>query len=274
MTRLLADQVRTIPADMPGYDQELISKTGCSLRQIAAAAAGTVPEGICTADYRVAVIPVESGQGLIGGFSNAVEAIASYLGFRSFITSAPDVRGLVEAYSSGADLAMLADDHVFAAINLNNRKVADNDEATARGYAVALDKMAGSLKGKKVLLIGAGRVGKPAASALIELGADLLVYDLDKAAEAGLALSLEKKCPERINSGLSLEEALAGCSIIFDASPGHGFIREDFVSRKTLVAAPGIPLGLSPAALKKVSGRLIHDPLQIGTAVMLFKALA
>jgi hypothetical protein len=34
-----------------------------------------------------------------------------------------------------------------------------------------------------------------------------------------------------------------------------------------------MPLGLSPAARKKVSRRLLHDPLQIGVATMGMAAL-
>jgi pyrrolysine biosynthesis protein PylD len=40
-----------------------------------------------------------------------------------------------------------------------------------------------------------------------------------------------------------------------------------------IISAPGLPLGLDATAAQKFANRLIHEPLQIGTAVMLFQAL-
>jgi pyrrolysine biosynthesis protein PylD len=223
----------------------------------------------------VAVIPVNSGQGTITGFSEAVCAIAAHLGFQACITGFSDVGGLVEAYEKNADLVILADDQLYAAINLNSHSVARNDQATACGYTLALGKMAGGLRGKEVLLIGAGPLGREAGLTLCQAGAVTIVYDLDKQKEVELAADLEKEFgTQAVLSGMNLVQALERKPLIFDASPGDGFIPADLVYENTMVAAPGLPLGLDEQASGKVGKRLIHDPLQIGTAVMLFKALS
>jgi 3-methylornithyl-N6-L-lysine dehydrogenase len=273
MTRLIAEQIRSIPTRLESYDAELIAKTGCSLKQLSAAAAAVDLSQCQPENYKVAVIPVTSGQGTIEGFSEAVCAIAGHFGFRASVTGSSDAGGLAEAFESGADILILADDNVYVAINPASRRVAGNAEATARGYTVALSRMAGGLRGREVLLIGAGQVGQKAAEALLKAGAGLIVFDLDKNKEAALAAAMSEKFQVTIESGLTLDQALARFPLIFDASPGQGLIGAEQVSGETLAAAPGLPLGFTPAALEIIGPRLIHDPLQIGTAVMLFQAL-
>lgn len=274
MTRLVAEQIRMIPTELQSYDNDLKLKTGCSLKQLAALAAGIDSKQWHTEDYSVAVIPLTTGQGVIESFSEAVCAVANHLGFRAFITGSSDAGGLAESFAGGADVIILADDNVYVAINLANRRVADNAEATARGYTVALDKIAGGLINREVLMIGAGRVGQKAAEALLEAQAKLIVYDPDKNAETKLAVEMSKKFHTAIESGLTLEKVLDRFPLIFDASPGQDFIGAEQINGNTLAAAPGLPLGFKPAALELIGPRLIHDPLQIGTAVMLFQALA
>jgi 3-methylornithyl-N6-L-lysine dehydrogenase len=275
MTRLVTDQIIDIPEEMQSYDADLLAKTGGTLSQLAAESAGLKDSQTIIPGCRVAVIPVNSGQGTITGFSEAVCAIAAHLGFQAYITGFSDVGGLVEAYEKNADLVIMADDQFYAAINLNTHLVADNDHATAYGYAFALGKMAGGLSGKEVLLIGSGPVGREAGVALCQAGAIAIVYDLDKQKENELAVKLKREFgTQAVLSGMNLVQALERKPLIFDASPGDGFIPADLVYENTMVAAPGLPLGLDEQALGKVGKRLIHDPLQIGTAVMLFKALS
>lgn len=273
MTRLISDQIRSIPETIKEYDEALSAKTGVLLRELAAEATQINITLFDAHGYRVSVIPVTSGLGTIPGFSEAVRSIASHLGFHADIAGSNDVGGLVEAYESGADIAILADDYLYAAINLNTRKTAPNNEATARGYATALDKMAGGLSGKEVLLIGAGAVGKEAAGVLLAMGARLIISDLDKRKESLLAKTMASVYRGRVRSGLTLKKALARKPLIYDASPAENHIQAGWLSEDTLIAAPGIPLGLNDAVLAKVEKHLIHDPLQIGTAVMLFSAL-
>jgi 3-methylornithyl-N6-L-lysine dehydrogenase len=289
VTRLISKQVLKIPSTLEDYDRQLKKITGRNLKELAleaavgiSAATGTVKGSqlnnsaavlLDPAACRVAVIPITAGQGTIQGFPEAICAIASHLGFPSFITATSDVAGLAEAYHSGAAIALMADDHLYAAINLETRCVIGNDQATARGYTTALKLLAGSLAGKEVLLIGAGPLGLEAAKALLEEGARLIIYDLLKEKETALIKSLNGDLQQWVASGFSLQQALALTNLIFDASPGDSFIPVDLLNPDAFIAAPGLPLGLDGAAVQKFADRLIHDPLQIGTAVMLFQAL-
>lgn len=283
MTRLIAEQVLSLPEKIKEFDRELIKKTGSSLKDLALEAAGfdtaatqlnnPAAAPLNPAAHPVAVIPVTAGEGTIKGFSEALCAIAAYLGFPAFITAASDVSGLVEAYQSNATIALMADDHLYAAINLKTRRVAGNDEATAKGYTVALKKMAGGLAGKEVLLIGLGPLGTAAAQALLQEGAGLILYDLIREKEAALLKSCANAEQQRITTGLSLEQALLRTNLIFDASPGEAFIPDALLPAGAIISAPGLPLGLDATAAQKFADHLIHEPLQIGTAVMLFQVL-
>jgi len=263
-----------IPEKIKEFDQELIKKTGSSLRELAIEASGIGSAPPKPAAHPVVVIPVTAGQGTIKGFSEALCAIAAYLGFPASITAASDVSGLVEAYQSDATIALMADDHLYAAINLKTRRVADNDEATAKGFTTALQKMAGGLKGKAVLVIGLGLLGTAAAQALLQEGADLILYDLIREKEAALLKSCATAEQQRITTGLTLKQALSRTHLIFDASPGEAFIPAAMLPTGAIISAPGLPLGLDATAAQRYANRLIHEPLQIGTAVMLFQALA
>lgn len=273
MTRLVSTDIKNIPAEIEKYDLELKRKTGSSLKEIAIIASGLDNLAIEPASYRVAVIPVTVGLGPISGFSDAVFAIASHLGFSAFVTSLPDVGGLDEAFKKEADIVMLADDYIFAAFNLQSRKVINNDEATARGYVAALNCMAGSLDNMTVLLTGAGRLGTIAAELLAEQQANLIICDPDRNREKQLAERIIDKYGVEALFSLELQDALEKCSAVFDASPGDEFIKGKHIKSGTLVAAPGMPFGLDPGAYTKVAGQTIHDPLQIGVATMLYCSL-
>lgn len=273
MTRLITEQIRAIPGTLNSYDAELLSKTGCTLKDLAVEAVGTGAAKVNPQVVNVAVVPITAGLGTIEGFTEAIRAIAVHLGFEAFIADKSDVGGFKEAYGRNADIAIMADDNCYVAVNLKTRVIAGNDEATARGFTTALAKMAGGLQHKEVLLIGAGPVGTNAAEALAEAGARLVICDINREKEKCLAdrISIKYKVP--VASGVELEQALAAIPIIFDASPAENIIKAANVDEETMVAAPGLPLGLEPEAHRKLINRLIHDPLQIGTAVMLFKAM-
>ena len=269
MTRLTSEDVRFMKEDLVSYDADLLRKTGLSLRQIACRAAGMEEaEARRSLPSVVAgVVPVTSGEGIIEGFCEAVADIVGYLGARSFVTGSTDVAGLAEAVQRGADVVFLADDSRFIALNLSSRIVADNSESTARGFVAALDYLAGGLEKRSVLVLGAGEVGQKAIAALLGLGARASVYDPDpekiRALRSGPGLTVEK----------DLEEALEKHRLIVDASPAAGIIKERHIKSDTVIAAPGLPLGLCPGALVSIGDRLIHDPLQIGVATMMILAI-
>ena len=128
MTRLRAKDIRNITTALEDYDAHLVKKTGETLRQIACLAVGIDEEEVRRSqdNFRVSVIPITSGQGIIDGFASVVESITRHLGFPSSATQKTDVSGLGEAFEKAANIIMLADDHSFLAINLARGRVVDN----------------------------------------------------------------------------------------------------------------------------------------------------
>lgn len=270
MTRLSSLQVAGMREKLTAYDEELISKTGLTLRQIAARAAGVSDDEVRRAfeSDLAAVIPVTAGKGIIQGFAPAVAGIIEHLGCPCIVTSGTDVTGLAEGIERGADILFLADDNRFVAIKKSENLVVDNAEATAWAYACALDSLVGGLQGRDVLLIGAGEVGENALRALAHLGATVGVFDIDTQKAKRAAARFERKLEP------DLASALNRYTIFFDASPAPAFILREHIKPETAVAACGIPLGLSEEARALIKDRLIHDPLQLGTAAMLSRAVA
>ena len=269
MTRLSSDLISGMNETIAAYDLELVQKSGLTLRQIAARTAGLSEETLCEAfrsEY-VAIIPVTAGQGVIKGFTQAVESIIEHLGCPRFITENCDAAGLAEGIEHGASILVLADDTRFVAINLFHKRVVDNDLATGWSYAYALDACVGGLQGKSVLLIGAGRVGKNALCALERLGAKVGVFDIDRPKAQLLADKFKMKLEE------NLSDALDRYRLLFDASPAPDIIHAEHIKPETIISACGIPIGLSDEAWFLVEDRLIHDPLQLGTAAMLAMAV-
>jgi pyrrolysine biosynthesis protein PylD len=70
-----------------------------------------------------------------------------------------------------------------------------------------------------------------------------------------------------------LSTALLRHRCIIDASPATDIIDERHINQDTYISAPGMPSGLSPEALSKISDRFLHDPLQIGVATMIVEAV-
>ena len=66
----------------------------------------------------------------------------------------------------------------------------------------------------------------------------------------------------------NLEEALGRYTLFFDASTSANIIQAKHIKPETLIAAPGMPLGLTEEARSLVKERLIQDVLEIGVATM------
>ncbi len=275
MTRLRRNDIRHITDTLHPYDAQLLKKTGGTLKQIACRAVGVDEKSVrrTQRQYPVAVIPVTSGKGIIEGFVETVRGIAGHLGFPAFLTEETDASGLGEAVGKGAGVLLLSDDHSFLAICPMLNRVIHNSEATGKGFATALAMMMEGLRGKAVLLIGAGRVGKSAALTMAGMGAHLSVYDIDLARSRKLAREIERGLNSSVKVETDLDAALLRHRIYFDASPSPRLIHAEHITAKTFIAAPGMPLGLTSRAQNKVGNRLLHDPLQIGVATMLLDAL-
>jgi len=276
LTRLKRDDVSGIASALANYDAELVGKTGCTLKEIAAKAVGWQRSKLYDKrpeqHRQVAVIPMTCGQGIIEGFVESVACIITHLGFKAFITKSRDAGGVAEAAQSGAEILFMADDDRFVAVNLRTGKVSDNGDATGKGYVAGLECMCGGLEGKKVLVIGAGPVGNSAALALVQFGAEVAVYDLNLSSSQRLSRKLEKigYC---VTIETDLESALEKHCILVDACPTDDLILLRHITEDTMMAAPGIPLGVQAAGVGQLSKRLLHDPLQIGVATMMFDVL-
>lgn len=181
MTRLAANDVLDINQGLRRYDRELAARTGQTLQGIACRAAGVTEEQILNSvrTTRVAVVSITSGEGIIEGFAEAVQSIIRHLGFEAFVPDKADVTSLAAAIGEGARVVFMADDERFVAINLPALRVVDNAEATGRGYMIALEGLAGGLRDRRVLVIGAGRVGTITTRILNEMGAQVAVFDRD-----------------------------------------------------------------------------------------------
>lgn len=275
MTRLKTLDIAKISAELDPYDKELLVKTGCNLRGIACRSAGVEEKNAqdLIASVKVGVIPMTCGQGVIGGFAETVQQIASHIGFNAFVTRHTDVAGLAEAFDKKADLIILSDDDRFVAINVKSRRVVDNADATGKGYVTGLNLMTGGLKGKNVLVIGCGPVGRSAAVDLVRLGSVISVYDIKKERCQGVAREIRDLPDGKIRIEKELNTALLRHRFIIDASPGTDIIDENHIARDTYISAPGLPSGLSTNARAKISDRFLHDPLQIGVATMIVKAV-
>lgn len=273
MTRLKQEDIVEISKTLEEYNLELIRKTGCSLREISAHAVGRRASGeFFPRQPKVAVIPMSCGQGIIEGFVESVAGIINYLGFNAIITESRDAGGVAEAVQGGAEILFMADDERFVAVNVRTGKVSDNGEATGKGYVAGLERMCAGLDGKKVLLIGAGPVGNGAAKALARFGAEVAVFDIDLSSSQRLSRDL-KKLGHTLKIETNLDAALGQHRILVDACPAKGVIMVEYIAEDTMIAAPGIPLGVEADGVEQVADQLLHDPLQIGVSTMMFDVL-
>lgn len=275
MTRLTQADIQDIPGRLEAYDDTLLSMTGTDLAGVGCRAYDldrTVFRE-AAADMTIASVPVTWGLGIIGGFAESVRAIAAHLGFNAFVTAGTDVAGFSEAAERGADLVLLSDDDDFQAIHFKAGISVDNSRATGRVFAAALDLMACGLDGKKTLVIGCGPVGRQAGLELLRRGAVLCLADSvpDKALRTAQDLQQLANC--EVHVGHDLHQALLQHQYILEATPAAGIIDAEHVAGSTLIAAPGVPLGLTPRAIREAAGRLLHDKLQLGVAAMLAAAI-
>lgn len=270
MTRLQSNDISDIVSQLTAYDQELLFKTGRNLRQIACHAAQLKEEDAlgAIAGIKVGVVPITWGQGVIEGFCRATAGILEHLGFSVYVTGQTDVAGLAEAYAAGADVVFLSDDRDFVALNAATRQYVHNSHATGLGFAAGLALMTDGLVDRKVLVLGCGAVGRSAISALLKLGATVTAFDIDPAKCGKLQSCLAGPGSVRLTVATNFHDALAGHTLIVDATDAAGFMGTVDISPDAYIAAPGMPLGLSCDALNRFSNRLLHDPLQLGVATM------
>jgi pyrrolysine biosynthesis protein PylD len=274
VTRLIAADISNIAVNLKNYDRELIARTGYSLSGIACRAAEIDEAQIknLLPKILVGVIPISSGEGIIGGFGDAVLSILLHMGAKAFVTRTTDVAGIAESFEKNADILLLADDERFVALHIRSRSIADNAVCTGLAFATGLGLMAGSLKGREVLVIGCGPVGRSATQTLIRMGARVSVYDVQAEPLMEWVKTIGQNTDSKIQIIKTLEPALQRHPLILDASPAANLIHAHHITPDTYISAPGFPCGLDAEAQARLSGRFLQDPLQLGVATMLVSA--
>jgi pyrrolysine biosynthesis protein PylD len=265
VTRLTAADVSQLAASLPALDRRLRRSTGCDLLTLALMTArGPVVDGAASrlAGLEVSVVPVTAGAGTIDGFADAVASTCRHIGCRSRVTAKTDVAGLAFAAERGTELVLLADDERFIALNLATGGCVDNGLATGHAYAMALHGAARGVAGQPVLVIGLGPVGLAACATLTRLGATVFVCDADLVRVEVAARSFP------VLPVLSVQTGLENVDLVLDASPAPDLITEAWVNERSVVAAPGLPSGVTTAAAAALGHRLIHEPLALGVAAM------
>jgi len=280
LTRLKTSDICLIRSGLERYNQELLGKTGRGLLGIACHAHGKdeiqIQDKI--ASFTIQVVPITAGEGIISDFSETVAAILRFLGFNALVSEQPDANGVAMAFESKASALMMADDHRFVGINLNNRLVADNSRETGRVFAAALDLMGRGIKDKQVLVMGCGPVGESAARALLSFGARVGLYDIDLL-RARLLKQKILECSGGNNAfkeNISIEEKLefSPYPFIIEATPCAETIADKIIGDHLVIAAPGVPVGVSKLGRQGLKERFLHDKLELGVAAMAVSLLS
>ena len=263
MTRLKTEWIDDIRKNAKGQEAILKEKTGLDYLSVAAKSSGWSVTDIERAaqQIKVGVVPVNSGEGIIGSFAESVAAITASMGFSSFVTECFDVNGICEAHKREADILFMADDDRYISFNLNKKKMADNNVATAAGYLAALEETQKTLVGKEVLLLGFGVLGQEFLKRLLKKGIRVTGYDID-----------EKRLKAMGWSGASIledQEDMKKFKVVIDATNQGGWRHQGMLHPDAWIASPGVPLSLDEEMYAMYEARTIHDYLEIGTAAML-----
>ena len=263
MTRLTSMMIDNLASSLNERDACLRSELGVSLHELAFEAAGLSLNPNSKLP-KVAVVSMSCGKGIIDGFAETVSAIVDYIGFQSFVTRAANATGLAEAYQSDAEIIMLADDDEFISINVKSNQLINNTTCTALGYVEALRMAEGPLWGKDVAVIGVGRVGRESINLLNSYGVRVHIFDKDvRRCEELSALYTDIVVHDSISS------AVGSCRLLINASPAP--IKEEWLQECSTISWPGIPFNLI-VNNDLHNHTIIHDPLELGVAVMAAKA--
>lgn len=265
MTRLRKNDIDTITENLSKYEAEFKKQTGKSLLEIAMSALNMKTP---IRNVRTAVVPVTTGLGIIDGFSNTVCGILRYLGVDAFVTEKVDVGGMQEAYKKGAEMLFMADDDTCSCFSTLGNAYSDNGYATGIGFAAALVSSMKKRKaiGERVLVLGVGPVGRAAAEYLQKAGCEVWVHDINQVASRAF-----------INTHPGIEilyspELKCEFDYILDATPVANVIGKQDVTEQTVIAAPGMPLGVEETAAS--IAQIIHNPLELGIITMYCECIA
>ncbi len=273
MTRLNEKHLEDIVGNFADYEHRLQKLTGFSLLGLACKASNSSIHEVSSriSHTQVAAIPLSQGQGIISGFAQSLVSIAKHLGFISHCVST-DEKGFDDYHNQAYDCAIYANDTHFFVENKTNADKFDNNIATGYGFAEALHAMLckhapTSPDETSIVIRGLGPVGSYAAAHLAQKGYKLLLFDTNQT-HAERALHMLRNAGR--NASICTQEELEQKQpfiALLDAAPVAA--QQDFFGtlRFDYISAPCVPCYWSNPAM------LWHDPLQLGTAVMLIAAL-
>ena len=175
MALLTPEDLININRQLQEADSAVRRVTGLDIKGVCEALYGTSP-----CHEKIGIVPITSGNGIIGNFSCFSACNYSIFRIREFCYRYADVSGYYEAVRNGAEIILMADDNTFLAHNLKNGKIANNQLCTGTIYAEIASRYL-KTDTKDVLVIGLGKVGFPGAAHLVHKGFKVYGYDADKA---------------------------------------------------------------------------------------------
>ncbi len=273
MTRLCTTHIENIPHVWDEYEERLQKVTSHNLFSLCCKIFDTNIESakIKCQNQRLAVIPIHNqGEGSIKGFSEALQSTALHLGIQADIL-ANDEKGFQEYLENDLyTMCIWANDDVFMVEHKKGNK-ADNNIATGYGYAEALHcilrKNKKETHNQKILIRGCGPIGTNASKYLSKLGYHIYLFDLDEKKSYKLFDTLEKYGKRNyVLKEEDLKKEILSLDALIDAAPksAKGTWLWDYDIK--YLAAPCVPCEWH------VTDTRWHDPLQLGTAVMLIAA--
>jgi glutamyl-tRNA reductase len=182
-------------------------------------------------------------------------------GLDSMVPGEGEILGQVRAaYEAGATGRLL--DRLFRDALRAGRKartetaIGESPASTSSAAAALAEQVFGDLRGRRILLIGAGKVGELAARNLLSRGAEIAVVanrTIDRAAVlaeqlGGTALPLDR-----------VEEELARADVVLSSTSAPGWILDRPAVERLLPARRGRPLFLIDLAVPRDLDPAIHE---------------
>jgi glutamyl-tRNA reductase len=182
-------------------------------------------------------------------------------GLDSMVPGEGEILGQVRAaYEAGATGRLL--DRLFRDALRAGRKartetaIGESPASTSSAAAALAEQVFGDLRGRRILLIGAGKVGELAARNLLSRGAEIAVVanrTVDRAAAlaeqlGGAALPLDR-----------VEEELARADVVLSSTSAPGWILDRPAVERLLPARRGRPLFLIDLAVPRDLDPAIHE---------------
>ncbi|WP_343044090.1 3-methylornithyl-N6-L-lysine dehydrogenase PylD [Methanolobus zinderi] len=246
MALLTPQDLENLSAQLEENDEIIKRVTGLNIKGICEELYGTKLDS-----PKVGIIPITAGEGIISTFTSSLLFIVQYFGLEGFITEHPDITGYYEAVSEGADIILMADDHIFIAHNLRNGKIVSNHVATGVIYADIASRF-NETNSKDILVIGLGKVGYAGACHLVNKGFNVYACDPNR--------EFLQKAVDELGIKPYCSDDRKKFSMVFEATPNADTISEGMIEERCLVSTPGIPCGLPPEVGSRYRVDLVMDP--------------